>query len=292
LGLDLQVGLLGAAGTTQQAYTSGIAIRHSDLNVALWGGLTATFGGGAKMLFIGNATTVPSTAPTGGGLMYVTGGQLHFVSSAGVDYALTPTGGGGGITGGGTAGTIPVYSGATAIGNSVLTSAAGLIAPTADNTVALGTNALRFTDLFLSTTVRVGTNPSATGGVRLANNTAIKARNAANSADFNVVNVNGTNQLAIGDSGFARMFLASSGFIEIDSTGVVPSAAGAGSIGAAGNQWGHLFLNGVSSLSIDTGTVTPGSGVLTLTNGPAGKSGNPIYVQILVDGVSKVIAAW
>lgn len=95
LGIDLQVGLLQAGGSTQQPYTSVLALRHSDLNVALWGGMGAAFGGGAGVLYVKNATTNPAGAIAGGGLLYSTGGNLHWLSTAGVDTAITPGGGGG-----------------------------------------------------------------------------------------------------------------------------------------------------------------------------------------------------
>lgn len=90
LGIDLQVGLAGATGATQQAYTSVLAIRQADLNVALWGGLGATFGGGQLVVFIQNATTVPTVAPTGGGILYATAGALHWLGSGGTDTAIAP----------------------------------------------------------------------------------------------------------------------------------------------------------------------------------------------------------
>jgi hypothetical protein len=40
-------------------------------------------GGGAAVVFIGNATTVPTTDPTGGGIMYVEGGALKYRGSSG-----------------------------------------------------------------------------------------------------------------------------------------------------------------------------------------------------------------
>ena len=89
LGLDLMCGVL-AAGTTRQPPTSVLALRHSDLNVSLWGGLAATMGSGVKVLFIANATTAPTVAPTGGGLLYVTGGALHWLGSGGTDTAIAP----------------------------------------------------------------------------------------------------------------------------------------------------------------------------------------------------------
>jgi hypothetical protein len=44
---------------------------------------TDQFGGGAKVIGIANATTVPTTNPTGGGVLYVEGGALKFRGSSG-----------------------------------------------------------------------------------------------------------------------------------------------------------------------------------------------------------------
>jgi hypothetical protein len=47
-------------------------------------GLNGTsFGSGAKVMFIANATTVPSTNPTGGGVLYVDAGALKYRGSSG-----------------------------------------------------------------------------------------------------------------------------------------------------------------------------------------------------------------
>ena len=89
-GIDLRCGLVQAGGSTVQPDTSVLALRHSDLNVALWGGLGATFGSGVLCLFIANATTPPTVAPVGGGLLYVTGGALHWLGSGGTDTPIAP----------------------------------------------------------------------------------------------------------------------------------------------------------------------------------------------------------
>jgi hypothetical protein len=96
LGLDLQVGIVGASGSAQQVYTSVLAMRHSDLNVAFWGGLAATFGGGAGVMFLKSATTVPTTNPTGGGLLYVTGANADLTYRNAAGTVTTLNGGGGG----------------------------------------------------------------------------------------------------------------------------------------------------------------------------------------------------
>jgi len=46
-------------------------------------GTTDQFGSGAKVIGIANATTVPTTNPTGGGVLYVEGGALKFRGSSG-----------------------------------------------------------------------------------------------------------------------------------------------------------------------------------------------------------------
>lgn len=42
-----------------------------------------SFGSGAKVMFIPNATTVPTTNPTGGGILYVEAGALKYRGSSG-----------------------------------------------------------------------------------------------------------------------------------------------------------------------------------------------------------------
>lgn len=90
LGIDLQCGLVQGGGSTQQPYTSVLALRHSDLNVSMWGGMGATFQGGKKVLFLANATTAPVGAPTGGVILYVTAGQLFGIGAGGVATLLVP----------------------------------------------------------------------------------------------------------------------------------------------------------------------------------------------------------
>jgi hypothetical protein len=46
-------------------------------------GTTNQFGNGGRVIGIGNATTVPTTNPTGGGVLYVEGGALKYRGSSG-----------------------------------------------------------------------------------------------------------------------------------------------------------------------------------------------------------------
>src|SRR5690606_3132550 len=42
-----------------------------------------SFGGGVRVFFIANATTVPTSNPTGGGILYTSGGALFYRGSSG-----------------------------------------------------------------------------------------------------------------------------------------------------------------------------------------------------------------
>ena len=57
-------------------------------NLAFGG--TGSFGGGAKVIFIANATTAPTTNPTGGGVLYCEGGALKFKGSGGTVTTIAP----------------------------------------------------------------------------------------------------------------------------------------------------------------------------------------------------------
>lgn len=50
-----------------------------------------SFGSGSKVIFIANATTVPTTNPTGGGILYCEGGALKFRGSGGTVTTIAPT---------------------------------------------------------------------------------------------------------------------------------------------------------------------------------------------------------
>ena len=54
----------------------------SSRNVQL-ASATVSVGGGAAVIGIGNATTVPTSNPTGGGILYVDAGALKYRGSSG-----------------------------------------------------------------------------------------------------------------------------------------------------------------------------------------------------------------
>ena len=61
-----------------------------DTNVLSIFGDTPSHGDGVKVIFIANASTVPSTNPTGGGVLYVTAGALKFRGSGGTVTPIAP----------------------------------------------------------------------------------------------------------------------------------------------------------------------------------------------------------
>lgn len=77
---------------------SGAAIKASDgltclrvesnRNIAFFTGSAGSYGGGQSVAFIANATTVPTTNPTGGGILYVEGGALKYRGSSGTVTTL------------------------------------------------------------------------------------------------------------------------------------------------------------------------------------------------------------
>lgn len=88
--LELSPGNLGAGGTYVEI-NSGTAGTLRDLilrNVGLNGAISA--GGGVGIAFIANATTVPTTNPTGGGILYCEAGALKFRGSSGTVTTLGP----------------------------------------------------------------------------------------------------------------------------------------------------------------------------------------------------------
>lgn len=66
---------------------------------------------------------------------------------------------------------------------------------TTANNRDLGLSTAQWRDLYLGTSVRVGTNPAATGAIRLTNNTNVTWRNAANTGDVTGWQVNASDLL-------------------------------------------------------------------------------------------------
>lgn len=80
-----------------------------------------------------------------------------------------------------------------------LTDSAGIAANISNET---GTGVMVFGTLPNFTTgISIGTNPAATGEIRLPNNTSIIFRNQANSADFVGLSINTSNAIVVGNNG-------------------------------------------------------------------------------------------
>ncbi|MFE9026222.1 hypothetical protein ACFYOA_08160 [Streptomyces iakyrus] len=68
--------------TLETLYAAGVGLQV--------GGTSVTFGGGSGVLGLTNAATVPTTNPTGGGVLYAEGGALKWRSPNGVVTTIAP----------------------------------------------------------------------------------------------------------------------------------------------------------------------------------------------------------
>jgi hypothetical protein len=86
-----EVSVLGAASfgdsswNQVQAPTYGITLQGS-----IGIGTNSEFGTGETVIAIANATVVPSTTPTGGGVLWVEGGELKYMASSGNVTTIGP----------------------------------------------------------------------------------------------------------------------------------------------------------------------------------------------------------
>jgi hypothetical protein len=71
----------GGPGTNQVDINNGKLVIDNSGNVGI--GTTDQFGDGVKVIGIANATTVPTSNPSGGGVLYVDGGALKYRGSSG-----------------------------------------------------------------------------------------------------------------------------------------------------------------------------------------------------------------
>lgn len=99
---------------------------------------------------------------------------------------------------------------------------------------------------FLST----GTNPAASGAIRMANATAIEQRNAANAADLQVAGYTAGNVLQVGDGGAVA--------VEVESL-LRPGAAGL-DLGTISSLFRNLFISGTIQNATATMGLTPKKG--------------------------------
>lgn len=87
--VHVTLGGVGVSGTRSFFQVSQFdAFGSIQPNIVL--GNTASLGGGEGVIFIANATTVPSSNPTGGGILYVTAGALTYRGSGGTVTTIAP----------------------------------------------------------------------------------------------------------------------------------------------------------------------------------------------------------
>jgi len=232
---------------------------------------------GDGVIYLREAGTIPSANPSGGTILYVDpadhkakireqSGLVTILDLAGAPYAA------------GTLGQALIWNGTT-------------YAP-GDNFAAQ--------NLVTTGSLSLGTNPSATGTLRLGNASTINFRNAANTGDFTGVAINGTGGIQLRGETIVGGFALGGGASDIITCNIsgtignlvfnevvanqrtVIGALGTSNlrsmsfwIGATGNSTGApLFLNGQNAnvTGGDVGVVSGNSG----TTGPQGR----VYLQM------------
>jgi len=109
-----------------------------------------------------------------------------------------------------------------------------------------GTGSVRFGGVLVvaGASITLGTNPANAGAIRLPNNQNITARNAANSANIDIVKVDAGNQLLFG-AAFNTISFGNSQQIKLDI-----GAVGAPAIAVLGDLTTGIYQDGVGSLSV------------------------------------------
>lgn len=265
----------GVAATFNDPLSSGtVAAAYTDT----LGGNTLTATGATTITDYNTLNIAPATASTNitvtrkhsigildstSAASSITGGLV--VAAA---YGTTATSvgiGGGNINAGGTltvGGHVTLEgvtsAGATGTNNLVFSTSPTLVTPVLG--VAIGTS------------LALGTNPAAAGTLMLPNNTYITARNAANSADINMIQVASTNVVLVGSASVA-----------ISLSGLWTTNTGTGAFAASG-AWpitttGVASLGTVSATSTTDATTTT-SGALQVAGGAA------IRKRVFIDGIT------
>lgn len=78
----------GSANLDINITPKGTGVANISTNIAIGG--SASLGGGSVVAFIKNATTVPTTNPTGGGILYAEAGALKWRGSSGTVTTIAP----------------------------------------------------------------------------------------------------------------------------------------------------------------------------------------------------------
>lgn len=91
----VRIGILTGVATTLIDATATDGVTGLPLDFQTSGGnlaifRTGSYGAGSRVLYIGNADTIPTTNPGSGGILYVTGGALKFRGSGGTVTNIAP----------------------------------------------------------------------------------------------------------------------------------------------------------------------------------------------------------
>ena len=258
--LSTQVLFQTALVAVNQSFDFGVQVganaaafmKLRGLQITTTSGTNATTG--LVSLYGGECTGVGAASNTGGPVD-VRGGAA---SGAATNVGNTLTLVGGGATTGSTANTggdVIVKGGLASGGAGTQTQGIGRLQSSAGTDVATW-NA---TGLTLPTLPLImGATPSATGTIRLASNNTIKARNAANSADRNLLSWNASDVLQIGDGSAA---------------GVIIDAGGGNTVDLqVGNS--SKILVGPTTITINSGSTMALNWAATVTAVSIGQLGN------------------
>lgn len=149
--------------------------------------------------------------------------------------------------------------------------------PDGDNTRSLGTSAARWSTI-IGVSVQVGTNPAATGAVRIASTGQINWRNAANSGDIGGFSSNASDQIQC-------------------ATTLVPSSDSAKDLGASGARWANIYgVIGVFGSATNTASagavrMANAAGVNWRNNGNSADIGWTVSSSDLMTTTAGVVAA-
>jgi hypothetical protein len=125
-----------------------------------------------------------------------------------------------------------------------------------DNAQDIGAaNNQRLRDIYVGTSVQIGTNPATVGAIRLANNTGIYWRNAANTADITALRLDGNNDLFVG-TGASYAYFGSH---------LTPTPSATYGLGNPNSKWTELYL----SVCVSIGTNPASAGAIRLANAQA-----------------------
>jgi Collagen triple helix repeat (20 copies) len=161
---------------------------------------------------------------------------------------------------------------------------ANAVYPIFDVQQSVGQPTQRFKDAYLSEAVAIGTNPAQSGAVRLANNQKIMGRNAANTADLGMVEIDSANNIVIGNTAGSRPTYIDGGGtvvirtpllkLDVDVNGIYPETNNQGGLGHPNLRFATLNLGTAINLKESASPGAPAADCcnLWLQDNGAGKS--------------------